>query len=1142
MDIGQVFLAQVQEITLKDVVVSLPNSLFSYIPLEHVSEPVSQAIENMGNASAGAKAEAIPTLSELFAIGQWIRVAVIEHISENKYTGKTRQGVLLTTRPEKTNKNLYKPNLLEGTVVQACVIEFDGKEYKMDLGIPGVNAFLSSDKPLLLGQVILCAVKTDIKDKTVKLTMNMDLEPVKRGKANTSTLVPGTLVKINVAYKSKNMIAAKIFGIIDATADIFHCGSLKPEEDFTIGEERLARILYTPTGVESPRVSVSLLPHVVKLTEKKVNGMRVSELLKNGMIFDTKVISQNENLGVFCDINIDDVVGFVRLSQLSDDKQDKVYRDGRFKVGSRHRARLISYHSMEGNFTLSFKHSVLNMTITSVDGAHVGQILEGKIERVTHRGIFVMISGTVLGFVPSEHVSDVRVSSLDRFPVGMKVRTRVLKVIPEKRQLMLTMKKMLLGLENIITDYSPSNVEKKSMATILTLSGDHAIVEFFGGVRALLPRVEMSEAPISNVAEMFRVGQVLPVLITSVIPEERKMYVTCRDPKYRVEELKNECVEIKLKPGSILSGTVKSKTDNEVFIELDDKNGVVTVRCMQLDDSKEGCLEKFLKLKKGSRLEEIVILNEGKIFARFEASVKPSLIEATKKGQLPSAFSEIYMDQVVCGYVSNIQKFGLFVEFAGGLSALVPIRMAASTHIEDLNTSFEKDQSVRGRVVQIDQAAGKFIVSLLVTQSRPPRIVPSSVVEGNDKVTNEKESAHELTSKRKHKSDESSNEKLQDNNKEGKKAKIEVKADDLKTQKKAEKKSKSKETILQPVSESDSDSDLQLESAKESISSAESSVESDSGSENSDSSEESESESGSDSEEDADADSDSSSESGEAISVGKLPWNMDPSALINSEKQDDEAKPKAKNDDFDQTATIAEEEPTSAEDFERLLLGSPNSSDIWIRYMAHFLEHEELESARTIAQRALDTIGFRNEDAKLDIWLAWINLEHSSGTKLTLDKVFKKASQYGNPETLQRHLCKLNVQSGDEEAIKNSFDLLLRKYGDSGKNWVIAGEYYYDNNDAERARTILSEGLKAVERRKHVKLINRFARLEYTKGEPERGRTLMEGLLKTMPKRLDLWNTLIDLERKQGNTEGVRTLFDRMLANKISLVKAKTIF
>lgn len=51
--------------------------------------------------------------------------------------------------------------------------------------------------------------------------------------------------------------------------------------------------------------------------------------------------------------------------------------------------------------------------------------------------------------------------------------------------------------------------------------------------------------------------------------------------------------------------------------------------------------------------------------------------------------------------------------------------------------------------------------------------------------------------------------------------------------------------------------------------------------------------------------------------------------------------------------------PQDAATFDRLLLASPNSSLLWLQYMAHHLQATQIEQARAVAERALKTISFR---------------------------------------------------------------------------------------------------------------------------------------------------------------------------------------
>ena len=51
--------------------------------------------------------------------------------------------------------------------------------------------------------------------------------------------------------------------------------------------------------------------------------------------------------------------------------------------------------------------------------------------------------------------------------------------------------------------------------------------------------------------------------------------------------------------------------------------------------------------------------------------------------------------------------------------------------------------------------------------------------------------------------------------------------------------------------------------------------------------------------------------------------------------------------------------PQDAGSFERLLLASPDSSLLWLQYMAFHLQATQIEQARAVAERALKTISFR---------------------------------------------------------------------------------------------------------------------------------------------------------------------------------------
>jgi hypothetical protein len=55
-----------------------------------------------------------------------------------------------------------------------------------------------------------------------------------------------------------------------------------------------------------------------------------------------------------------------------------------------------------------------------------------------------------------------------------------------------------------------------------------------------------------------------------------------------------------------------------------------------------------------------------------------------------------------------------------------------------------------------------------------------------------------------------------------------------------------------------------------------------------------------------------------------------------------------------------------------------------------------------------------------------------------------------------------------------------------------------------------------------LKTISKFAQFEYKLGDPERGKTIFEGIVTSHPKRWDLWTIYMDMEASQGTIHSLR--------------------
>lgn len=251
----------------------------------------------------------------------------------------------------------------------------------------------------------------------------------------------------------------------------------------------------------------------------------------------------------------------------------------------------------------------------------------------------------------------------------------------------------------------------------------------------------------------------------------------------------------------------------------------------------------------------------------------------------------------------------------------------------------------------------------------------------------------------------------------------------------------------------------------------------------------------------------------------------------------------------DKTADLATKTPESAADFERLLVGTPNSSVVWMSFMAFQLQLSEIDKAREIADRALKTISFREEEEKLNVWVALLNLENSFGTEESLEDAFKRAVQYMDSRTVYEKMGKIYSMSGKVEKACQAYEAMCKKFGSESPNvWETYGQMLYEQGHKAtgsrqtellgKARAILDKALRlmnnnpgaANNKKAQAELVAKFARFEFTLGDIERGRTLFEGLISSYPKRVDLWSIYIDQEVKcSSERDSVEKLFERVL-------------
>ena len=230
----------------------------------------------------------------------------------------------------------------------------------------------------------------------------------------------------------------------------------------------------------------------------------------------------------------------------------------------------------------------------------------------------------------------------------------------------------------------------------------------------------------------------------------------------------------------------------------------------------------------------------------------------------------------------------------------------------------------------------------------------------------------------------------------------------------------------------------------------------------------------------------------------------------------------------------ADAAPENAQEFEKLLMANPRSSYVWIRYLAFQVSVGAHDEAREVAERALKAVPASEEDERMNLWVAYLNLENLHGKptpREALLKLFDRATKVANPKKLHLTLAGIYERSGDEAAATQTLKTAARRFSQSAKVWlaliraaiVMSGA----NPDPEGVKRALDRATQALPRRKHVKVLVQTALLEIREGSVERGRTMFESILRNYPRRTDIWSTYIDQEIKQGDPERTRALLER---------------
>lgn len=714
------------------------------------------AAENDDNDGEDQNSSKDVELGELFSVGQYLRAYVVSTSDDSSSTsnGKPKRRIELSLRPQQANNMLTPQNIIINSTIMASVASVEDHGLVMDLGLQGsdLRGFLSSKEvghgielsDIQEGRVFLCMV-TGLNSSGKIIKLSADTQKIGNLKKpnylteapTVDAFLPGTAVEILVADITTRGIIGKVMGMVDVTADIMHSGAGASGKDlekkYKIGSKIKGRVICTFPAADPPKLGVSLLDHVMSLAPQQTikNGEKKYPLdvLALSIIVEEVTIRKVEaDVGLFVDVGVKGVSGFVHISRVKDGKIETLSETtGPYKIGSIHRGRLIGYNSLDGVYLVSLEPSILEQPFLRIEDLTIGEVVKGKVEKIVINasgigGILVNLAEGISGLVPVTHMSDVQLQHPEKkFKEGMTVTARVLSTEPGKRQVRLTLKKSLVNSEaTLFLSYNDIKVGMQSPGTIVNIIPAGAVVQFYGTIRGFLPVSEMSEAYIQDPNQHFRVGQVVNVHVLKVDSEAEKLIVSCKDPS--VFGLAQQNAMKKLKVGEIVSALVTEKSNDDISVELQGLGLRATLPVGHLTDgSSSKNLSAMKKIRVGQTLTDLVVIEKLEQKRLVVLTNKPSLLKDARDHMLLRSFDDVKENKIVHGFVKNVSLIGVFVQFGGGLTGLLPKNKLTEEAIRLPEFGMTKFQSLEAKIISVDHGQRKFALSMtdLSTETQP---------------------------------------------------------------------------------------------------------------------------------------------------------------------------------------------------------------------------------------------------------------------------------------------------------------------------------------------------------------------------------------------------------------------------------------
>ncbi|MDI6497525.1 30S ribosomal protein S1 [Leuconostoc suionicum] len=288
-------------------------------------------------------------------------------------------------------------------------------------------------------------------------------------------------------------------------------------EELKVGDSVEAVVI---SNVTSDKEGVSYL-----LSKKRLEARKAWENLSfgEGDTVDAKVINAVRG-GLVVDVN--GVRGFVPASMVA----DRFVSDLNQFKNKDIKAQVIEIDAAKARLILSRKAVAAQERAAQLAEAFeklsVGEVVEGKVARLTDFGAFVDLGG-VDGLVHVSEISHDRVKNpADVLTKGETVNVKILALDAEKGRISLSIKATQPGPWDKVAEEAPAGTVLEG--TVKRVKDFGAFVEIFPGIEGLVHVSQISHKRIENPSEVLKSGDKVQVQVLDVKPAEERISLSMK--------------------------------------------------------------------------------------------------------------------------------------------------------------------------------------------------------------------------------------------------------------------------------------------------------------------------------------------------------------------------------------------------------------------------------------------------------------------------------------------------------------------------------------------------------------------------------------------------------------------------------------